>query len=533
MVAVVPKSLVKPVPASRARSAIQAQIDASRARVERLNERTKRQLVRQLLELERELRDRLDKLRREGRGDAWTSADTEATLVQVRELLGRQGREFGALLGENTVRARALGVRSTVGVLQHFEGVTGGPIRPLALAAAIAAQDPLLARHPSSVARYGLRTIERVAGVMQRGLLEGATFDEMKKRLTSGPGPLVQSAGDAARIVRTEGMFAYNAGAHEEALAQRAARFPDLQKKLVETFDIRTAEDSRAAHGQVKDLEDLFVDGAGRRYLHPPGRPNDRGVCIPYRMAWEEGSTSTAAPAPAPAPAPVPAPLPPLPPSPERLPERPRPDVVTSPPEGERAFARRNRAQIEALPEAQRAAISDFTFGYDWVTRRLDRGTPHDEILRDLRKAWKAGTVRRLDTSPEAHLEKGLQVLYHLRLARQALPASPGVAYRGLANMTRAQVGAFLAQDELTLGAISSVSRDPKVASRFATSDKDSGHGVLLVIRHHDGRAIEEGSVFSSEKELLLDGAARFRVVSRHREQGSKRRWIVEIEQTR
>ncbi len=216
---------------------------------------------------------------------------------------------------------------------------------------------------------------------------------------------------------------------------------------------------------------------------------------------------------------------------PASLPERPAPTDAAPVPGGERAYARKNKAQIEALDPKQQEAISDFTFGYDWVVRRLDRGTDPADILRDLRKAWKAGTVRRLDASPEAHLEKGASVLHRLRQAYQALPASPGVAYRGLANLTLPQVETLLNQSEMALGAISSVSRDPRVAARFATSDKRSGHGVLLVIRHQGGRAIEEGSVFSSEKELLLDGNARFRLVSRHREKGNNRRWIVEIEQ--
>lgn len=293
MTPVVPKSLTQPVPASQARSRLQEQIDASRARVERLSARGKRQLVRQLLVLEGELRDRLDGLRRLGREDTWTAADTEATLIQVRELLGRQGEAFRELLGANAAAARRLGVENTVDVLRHFEGRIGGPVRPLALDVALAAGSPLLARHEVSVARWGQRTIGRVAGEIQRGLLAGETFDEIKKRLTSERGGvLVASAGDAARIVRTEAMQAYNAGAHEEALAQRASRFPDLQKKLVETFDARTAEDSRAAHGEVRELEAMFVDGKGRHYLHPPGRPNDRGVEIPWRREWENDQGS-------------------------------------------------------------------------------------------------------------------------------------------------------------------------------------------------------------------------------------------------
>lgn len=286
---VVPQSLTKPVPASQARSQIQEQIDANRERVERLNAATKRRLVRQLVALEGELRERLDQLQREGKGDTWTASDSEATLLQVRELLGSQGRAFRELLVANGARARELGGKSAVDVLRHFEGKAGAPIRPLAIGAAVAAQDPLLGRYEASVARWGQRTIGRIAEQLQRGLLVGETFDQMKRRLTGerGGGVLVQSAGDAARIIRTEGMSSYARGTQEEIVAQKAKRFPDLQKKLVETFDARTAADSRVAHGQVRDVNESFTDGK-HTYLTPPGRPNDRAVVIPWRKEWEE-----------------------------------------------------------------------------------------------------------------------------------------------------------------------------------------------------------------------------------------------------
>lgn len=287
---VVPKSLSQPVPASQARSKIQEQIDASRERVERLSARGKRQLVRQLVALEDELRARLEQLQRTGRGETWTAADTEATLVQVRELLGRQGEAFRGLLEANAATARRLGVENTVGVLRHFEGKTAGAIRPLALDVALAAGSPLLARHEASVARWGQRTVGRIASELQKGLLAGETFNEMKDRLTGArgrQGALVASAGDAARIIRTESMHAYAQGSQEEIVAQKSRRWPDLLRRLIETFDARTAADSRVAHGEVRDVNEPFTDGK-HTYLTPPGRPNDRAIIIPWRRAWDE-----------------------------------------------------------------------------------------------------------------------------------------------------------------------------------------------------------------------------------------------------
>lgn len=287
---VVPKSLTKPVPASQARSQIQELLDANRARVERLSASGQRALVQQLVALEAELRQRLGQLQAAGRGGTWTAADTEAALVQVRELLGRQGAAFRALLRENAATARRLGVRNTVDVLKHFEGKTGGTILPLALDVGAHGLAPLLARHEASVARYGAHVIGLVARTIQRGLIAGEGFAELRDRLTGKRGehgPLVQSAGWASRIVRTESMAAFNAGADEEIAAQKHARWPDLARKCIETFDARTGTDSRAVHGQVREVGQPFFDGR-HTYLTPPGRPHDRAVLIAWRRAWEE-----------------------------------------------------------------------------------------------------------------------------------------------------------------------------------------------------------------------------------------------------
>lgn len=401
----------------------------------------------------------------------------------------------------------------------------------------------------------GVAQIDVVASVWRAldvALATGSPFEEFRAAIL----PLVASAWRGSpqqvparieTIFRTNTAGAYNAGRYQQATHPDTIRLRPIWR-FDAVLDGRTSDICNACHGTTlpashpwwrthlsplhHNCRSSFVTlRSGEITLNPPDVAAAGTFGTPPGEAWTPDPGQYPAPLrdaviratePPPAPGRI---------DPRRLPERPIPVDVAPPPEGERAYAKKNKAQIEALPERMRAAISDFTFGYDWVVRRLDRGASPVDILKDLYKAWKNGTVRRLDASPEAHLEKGAGVLHHLRQAYQALPASPGIAYRGLANLTLPQVETLLNQSELTLGAISSVSRDPKVAARFATSDKKSGHGVLLVIRHQGGRAIEEGSVFSSEKELLLDGSARFRLVSRHREKGNKRRWIVEIEQ--
>tara|TARA_Y100000310_G_scaffold315895_1_gene367005 strand:+ start:1238 stop:2032 length:795 start_codon:yes stop_codon:yes gene_type:complete len=85
----------------------------------------------------------------------------------------------------------------------------------------------------------------------------------------------------AERIVRTELSTAYHR-AHLNTLEQaRQADLP-VQKTCVAVFDGRTAQDSIPVHNQIRELDEEFVDGQGRRYLTPPGRPNDREKMVAY-----------------------------------------------------------------------------------------------------------------------------------------------------------------------------------------------------------------------------------------------------------
>lgn len=148
----------------------------------------------------------------------------------------------------------------------------------------------LLRQSETSVNNYGIRMVAEFERRIRLGLAAGLTQDEMVDQLTAHGGPrgmFTERRWMAERIVRTETARAYQAG-NLETMREMQRRTPDLQKKIIATFDKRTAYDSVAVHGQVRPLDGYFVDGAGRVYLHPPARPNDREVIIPWRGAWKE-----------------------------------------------------------------------------------------------------------------------------------------------------------------------------------------------------------------------------------------------------
>jgi hypothetical protein len=210
----------------------------------------------------------------------------------------------------------AVGIKDTVTLGKQLEKKFSGITRPLALESQ-SMQDEvtrgtgssLLRRHQSSVARYGQAMVgdfERVLRVAQvEGLDQHQTISRLvdtgklgshsarslhAKEPGSFPEPtsFVKRRYWAERIVRTETAYAYNAASLQAMNVTRATEFPDMCKKILATFDARTASDSKAVHGQVRKLEEMFLDGAGRQYLHPPARPNDRETVIPWRPHWEE-----------------------------------------------------------------------------------------------------------------------------------------------------------------------------------------------------------------------------------------------------
>lgn len=312
---VAPQSFSRDIPRSQARSRAQEIVDHNRNEVERaIGDKSRRDLIRILMGAQKQIAE----AQRKTHPDAtWTHLDLEQTMRIVTEALSATGttsKAFRELLERQREQAYAVGAKSTAEMLSHFErGKETGTIRPLAIREALAMKRLALDEHATSVDRYGKHMIQVIRRELQGGIVRGATFHEMTDLLVGKKGPrgpkvslsatelpdgtverlvevrskeglFVERRGWAERIVRTEGMRAYAAGADEEISRQKAT-WPDLVRKLVETFDARTAPDSYVAHGQVRGEHEPFFDGK-HTYLRPPGRPNDRACLIPWRNVW-------------------------------------------------------------------------------------------------------------------------------------------------------------------------------------------------------------------------------------------------------
>lgn len=310
-----------------ARAAVRASLEEAR-RIGALegpgHERIRREILDDLLRADRMLRQRLDRARYAGLGERFTGAQAEIYLAQVQDAIGAVVRDVDGVRVRESTRGARVGARATVDLLAELEERFTGIAAPLQLrqAARLVYVPELVlgarARYvATSLDRYGGAMIEDFEKIIRAGLLSGASTQDVIDALTGHGGPrgrvslaarvtpagvlrlveadlpeglFVRNRYWAERLVRTELAAAYNGG-KLESMREGAVEFPDMRKKILAVLDNRTAPDSLYVHGQIRELDEEFEDGAGRRYLYPPGRPNDRETIIPWRAAWSAGPT--------------------------------------------------------------------------------------------------------------------------------------------------------------------------------------------------------------------------------------------------
>lgn len=200
-------------------------------------------------------------------------AAEKKSIERTAQLLDGLGKQFGA----PDIKAAA----QLTSASRRNLGPRGGrrPPRP---------GGSIMRDYQTSMLRYGEVMVGKFEEVMRRGLLRGATQDEMVAAMCRLKGGVFrEQRWRAVRIVRTEVAGAYN-GARFVEMEEMAKRDPTVKKKIIAVLDNRTAPDSIAVNGQVRPMSGLFMDGAGRQYLYPPARPNDRETIIPWKGEWKE-----------------------------------------------------------------------------------------------------------------------------------------------------------------------------------------------------------------------------------------------------
>lgn len=258
---------------------------------------------------------RLWKLAGNSGGRTFTQLNAIAFRKQIGIVQLYVDKRLLGLTHAQSVKAMRMALRDTVKSVQALEKAFTGSAKTLRIGEASAQSDLLRARKASllrsneaSVRRYSEAMITQFEANLRLGYLTEMSQHEVISRLVSAAGKAgitaatlrkgeprwfpsptgyVQKRYWAERIVRTETSYAHNT-TNMAAIGDMRNQFPDMKKKILAHFDMRTAWDSVAVHGQVRSHDKYFRDGAGREYLHPPARPNDRETVIPWRVAWPE-----------------------------------------------------------------------------------------------------------------------------------------------------------------------------------------------------------------------------------------------------
>ncbi len=246
-----------------------------------------------------DLQAKLGSLTRVGGGATFTAQHYRMMLVQVNQALAEFAPKFHRHLNENGELAAKLGANQVIAEVQKFEKAFTGQT-PVLQTAQIGVlrriyrdtEPSLLVRHAKSMALYGRPVVEAIHKQMALSLAQGETIDQTVERVAGTSGIFARERYRAERIVRTEGSFSANV-IRLHTMRELQKEVPTLKKKLIETFDSRTGDDSKELHGQVREVNGLFhyTPKAGEKgypdFAHSPGRPNDRSVTIPWSGGWE------------------------------------------------------------------------------------------------------------------------------------------------------------------------------------------------------------------------------------------------------
>lgn len=222
-------------------------------------------------------------------------------MTQVDETIGILGRNLNRHLTDTGRLAAQMGGRHGLEEFKKLQRRYTGTVPVLDLDSAavfrgmVADIDvSLLRRHKTQVSAWSYAAIAKFERRLSVGALTGKPFEELISDLMQDEGLADEERWRAERIVRTEMAYAHGATKHR-AISDIAKEQPALRKKILETIDDRTGDDSFLVHGQTRLVSEPFVWWKRKKgtwiteqYMHPPNRPNDRAVVIPWDPSWPE-----------------------------------------------------------------------------------------------------------------------------------------------------------------------------------------------------------------------------------------------------
>lgn len=242
------------------------------------------------------------RLRKFGTGSKQAEAvQLRAMLAQVDAVMENLGKEVAKLLQDTGRASVELGAQHGVDefrvLAKQFTGTV--PIVnvdvPATFGGLVKGVDrSLLRRYRRQAQTWSLRAIDRIEQQLKVATMTGQQMDRVVDEVLGLKG-FEGERWQAERIVRTEAAYAHGASKQRAMELTQEELGGPLHKRLIETFDDRTGDDSFLLHGQTVPIDKPFRWKAKRGgkwvvidYMHPPNRPNDRAVVIPWDPTWEE-----------------------------------------------------------------------------------------------------------------------------------------------------------------------------------------------------------------------------------------------------
>lgn len=230
-----------------------------------------------------------------------TSLQLNAMLQQIDRAITFLGGDVSRFLNAASRGVIDLGILQTSQELKKLKKFYTGtePVVDLDVPAVFAGLEDevnssLLRRHRLTSRTWAVSTISSMEHALSAAALAGADTTTLIREVSKAGGIMDGERYRAERIVRTEMAYAHNAAKHRAMQETAQETGERMYRKLLETFDDRTGDDSFVLHGQVVPVDEPFTWRHKRggqwvtaKYMFPPNRPNDRAVVIPWDLEWE------------------------------------------------------------------------------------------------------------------------------------------------------------------------------------------------------------------------------------------------------
>jgi hypothetical protein len=234
-------------------------------------------------------RDLVDRISRYPRG-SFTRQHLQGVLGQVQGAIVAIQKHLAGATVDGAYKAALQGVSGLLKEMRVFDEKFTGAVTPINLNAALVAKDTsqfLVTRYKTNLDAYGNDLYRQISNGLFSATIGETSYDEVVGRISQF---FNAEEWKLHRIVRTELHNVFNIG-KLNGMREASDDVDDLMKTLMHPMDARTGQDSKYAASMhlIAEIDEAFEymwDGTLRVFQHPPDRPNDRSILVPYRKEW-------------------------------------------------------------------------------------------------------------------------------------------------------------------------------------------------------------------------------------------------------